>query len=43
MTTDDKNLEENWDSNFTVVIDNFGKRVAIPLKPNGENIMILWE
>ena len=40
LNTDDKNLKENIDSNFTVLIDKFGEKIYIPLKPNGENIMI---
>ena len=43
INTNDKNLEENLDSNFTVSIDKFGEKVVIPLKPNGENIMINYE
>ena len=41
--TNDKNLKENLDSNFTVLIDKFGRKISIPLKPNGENIMIDYE
>ena len=43
LNTDDKNLKENLDSNFTVLIDKFGEKIFIPLKPNGENIMIDYE
>ena len=43
LNTDDKNLKENIDSNFTVLIDKFGEKKYIPLKPNGENIMIDYE
>jgi len=43
INTNDQNLEENLDSNFTVSIDKFGEKVVIPLKPNGENIMINYE
>ena len=43
INTNDKNLEENLDSNFTISIDKFGEKVVIPLKPNGENIMINYE
>ena len=42
-TTDNKNLKEDLDSNFTVCVDNFGEKKIIPLKPNGENIMIDYE
>ena len=41
--TNDKNLKANLDSNFTVLIDKFGRKISIPLKPNGENIMIDYE
>ena len=34
------NLEEELDTNFTVIEDKFGEKLVIPLKPNGENIMI---
>ena len=43
VNTDDKNLKENLDSTFTVCVDNFGEKKIIPLKPNGENIMIDYE
>ena len=43
VNTNDKNLEENLDSNFTVSVDKFGEKITIPLKPNGENIMINFE
>ena len=43
LNTDDKNLKENLDSNFTALIDKFGEKVSVPLKPNGENIMIDYE
>lgn len=43
INSDDKNLKENLDTNFTVTIDKFGEKVIIPLKPNGENIMIDYE
>ena len=40
INTDNKNLLEDLDYNFTTVVDNFGEKKVIPLKPNGENIMI---
>ena len=43
LNTEDKNLKENIESNFTVLVDNFGEKKLIPLKPNGENIMITYE
>ena len=43
INTNDQNLEENLDSNFTVSVDKFGEKITIPLKPNGENIMINFE
>ena len=36
----DKNLKEELDTNFVVVDDKFGEKLDIPLKPNGENIMV---
>ena len=36
----DENLKEELDYNFTVVDDKFGEKLVIPLKNNGENIMI---
>ena len=36
----DANLKEELDSNFTVIDDKFGEKLVIPLKENGENIMI---
>ena len=36
----DENLKEELDTNFTVIDDKFGEKLVIPLKPNGENIMI---
>ena len=39
-TNNDANLKEELDSNFTVVDDKFGEKLVIPLKENGENIMI---
>ena len=36
----DENLKEDLDTNFTVIDAKFGEKLVIPLKPNGENIMI---
>ena len=36
----DENLKEELDTNFTVIDDKFGEKLVIPLKENGENIMI---
>ena len=43
MNTDDKNLKDSLDTTFTISIDKFGEKITIPLKPNGENIMIDFE
>ena len=43
IETKDKNIKENIDTNFTVCIDKFGEKVIIPLKENGENIMIDYD
>ena len=43
LNTDDKNIKEDLDMNFTTVVDNFGEKKVIPLKPNGENIMVDFE
>ena len=40
LNQDNPKLEEELDSNFTVVDDKFGEKIVIPLKPGGENIMI---
>ena len=40
LETEDNNLKENLDSNFAVTVDRFGEKIVIPLKPNGENILI---
>ena len=39
-TTNDDNLKDELDTNFTVIDDKFGEKLLIPLKENGENIMI---
>ena len=36
----DENLKEELDTNFTIIDDKFGEKLVIPLKENGENIMI---
>jgi len=38
--TDDSNLKENLDIDFTVIDDKFGEKVKVELKPNGENIAV---
>ena len=38
--TNDDNLKEEIDTNFTVIDDKFGEKLVQPLKENGENIMI---
>ena len=38
--TNDPNLKEEIDTNFTVIDDKFGEKLVKPLKENGENIMI---
>ena len=43
VNTDNKNLKEDLDTNFTVSVDKFGEKIIIPLKPNGENIMVDYE
>ena len=43
INTDDKNLKENLDTTFTVTVDFFGEKKIIPLKPNGENILIDYD
>ena len=39
-TTTDQNIKEELDTNFTVIDDKFGEKLIIPLKENGNNIMI---
>ena len=36
----DKNLKEELETDFTVTDDKFGEKLIIPLKPNGENILV---
>ena len=40
LDTNDKNLKENLDLNFTATYDKFGEKIIVPLKKDGENIMI---
>ena len=40
LNQDNPKLEEELDSNFTVVDDKFGEKIIIPLKPDGEKTMI---
>ena len=40
LNQDNPKLEEELDSNFTVVDDKFGEKIEVPLKPGGEKIMI---
>ena len=40
LNQDNPKLEEELDTNFTVVDDKFGEKIIVPLKPDGENIMI---
>ena len=40
LTKDNPNLEEELDTNFTVLDDKFGEKILIPLKPDGDKIMI---
>jgi hypothetical protein len=35
LETEEKNLRESLDTNFTVILDRFGEKVNIPLKVNG--------
>ena len=43
INTNDKNLKDNLDTNFTITLNKFGETITIPLKKNGENIMINYE
>ena len=40
LESDDQNLENDLDTNFTVLIEKNGKKEVLPLIENGENIMI---
>ena len=40
INSKDKNLKEDLETDFTVIDDKFGEKLVIPLKPNGENIMV---
>ena len=38
--TKDKNIKEALEQDFTVIDDKFGEKLVIPLKPDGEKIMV---
>ena len=40
LTTKDKNLKEDLEQDFTVIDDKFGEKLVIPLKLDGEKIMV---
>ena len=40
LDSKDKNLKEELETDFTVTDDKFGEKLIIPLKPNGENILV---
>ena len=40
LSSQDKNLKEELETDFTVIDDKFGEKLVIPLKYNGENIMV---
>ena len=40
LDSDEEDLEDKLDSNFTVLTENNGKKIIMPLIENGENIMI---
>ena len=40
LTQDNPNLEQDLDTNFTVIDDKFGEKITIHLKPEGDKIMI---
>ena len=39
-TTNNENIKDELDTNFIVIDDKFGEKLIIPLKENGENIMV---
>ena len=40
LSSQDKNLKDELETDFTVIDDKFGEKIFIPLKYNGENIMV---
>ena len=40
ISTKDKNLKEDLEQDFTVIDDKFGEKLIIPLKPDGDKIMV---
>ena len=40
VNNNDENLKDELDTNFTVIDDKFGEKLVIPLKSDGENILI---
>ena len=40
VNTKDKNIKETLEQDFTVVDDKYGEKLVIPLKPDGEKIMV---
>ena len=40
LDSDEEDLEDKLDSNFTVITENNGDKIVLPLIENGENIMI---
>ena len=40
INTTDKNLKDTLGTDFTVVDDKFGEKLTIPLKPDGDKIMV---
>ena len=40
IKTTDKNLKDSLEQDFTVVDDKFGEKLTIPLKPDGDKIMV---
>ena len=40
VNNSDENIKEELDTNLTNIDDKFGEKIVIPLKPNGENILI---
>ena len=40
LSSQDKNLKEELETDFTIIDDKFGEKLVIPLKYNGENIMV---
>ena len=43
LNSNDKNIKEKLETNFTVTVDKFGEKIILPLKEKGEEIFIDYD